>query len=87
MQVVTFTVTSVSIGFCSVFLNMWIRNHLIALAVGIPTCLLVSSIIEKLVHLISREKAVSSKLVADLNLLEINKTVNKGDYNIKIRKN
>ncbi len=52
-QIVTFTVTAFRIGFCSNFLFDWLFAHLIALFVGIPACLLLGFLIEKLVQHIS----------------------------------
>lgn len=56
-QVVTFTVTAISIGFTESFVFIWLRNHLIALVVGIPTCLLLSPQVEKLITILSTESS------------------------------
>jgi len=53
-QVVSFAITAANFGFnfTSTFLLAWIRGHLIALSVGIPVCLLLSPIVEKLIKCI-----------------------------------
>ena len=47
-QIVSFTIAVINYGFISEFLLLWARSHMIALAVGEPTCLLLSPLVEKL---------------------------------------
>ena len=56
-QIVSFTITIINYGFITEFLLLWARSHMIALAVGEPTCLLITPLIEKL----------SSKISVNLN--------------------
>ena len=52
-QIVSFTITIINYGFITEFLLLWTRSHMIALAVGEPTCLLITPLIEKLSNKIS----------------------------------
>ncbi len=56
-QVVTFTITTVSIGWNTTFIDTWLRNHLLALAVGVPTCLILTPLVEKLINILLEKKS------------------------------